>query len=139
MKSILMSLMIGAGALLAASSSRRRRQPHPLAPQSCARTAVTGLAQRRKVHAVAIKECRTGMPPLPLLLRLHWLVRCRLLRPTCQQLQRAAAVPARWVNKSSKVYHCPTDKWYAKPRNGEYMTEHDAVTKGLHADHGKAC
>src|SRR5579863_384444 len=39
-----------------------------------------------------------------------------------------------WVNKSTKAYHCSTDKWY-----GEYLAEADAKTQGFHAAHGKAC
>lgn len=44
-----------------------------------------------------------------------------------------------WVNTSSRIYHCPGSHWYGKTKVGAYMSESDAIAKGNHADHGKAC
>ena len=44
-----------------------------------------------------------------------------------------------WVNTASKVYHCPSDRWYGKTKKGAYMSESDAVAQGNRPDHGKAC
>ena len=66
-------------------------------------------------------------------------------RPTVDQRSdtpaaRTAGGDARvWVNTRSNVYHCEGDRWYGKTKHGEYMTERDALAKGAHADHGKAC
>ena len=44
-----------------------------------------------------------------------------------------------WVNLKSNTYHCQSDRFYGKTKDGTYMSEADAKAKGAHADHGKAC
>lgn len=38
-----------------------------------------------------------------------------------------------WVNKDTRVYHKQGDAWYGRTKNGQYMTEADAVKAGYHA------
>ena len=44
-----------------------------------------------------------------------------------------------WANSSSKVYHCPGDKWFGKTKHGEYMAKSEASAKGYRPTHGKDC
>jgi hypothetical protein len=44
-----------------------------------------------------------------------------------------------WVNTTSKVYHCPGDRYYGNTKAGSYMTEQAAIAAGDRPDHGKAC
>jgi len=44
-----------------------------------------------------------------------------------------------WVNKTSKIYHCPTSRYYGKTKSGEYMTQKEAQDAGNKPAGGKAC
>lgn len=70
--------------------------------------------------------------------------------PAAQQYQRSAASPLLtpaaaggrdqvWVNTATKVYHCPSDRWYGKTNKGEYMSQSQAQAQGYRPDHNKPC
>ena len=44
-----------------------------------------------------------------------------------------------WVNTKSGVYHCPNTRWYGNTKNGQYMTQKEAQSKGYRAAHGTLC
>jgi len=44
-----------------------------------------------------------------------------------------------WVNSESKVYHCQSDKYYGKTKNGKYLSEAAAKAEGDRPDAGKTC
>jgi hypothetical protein len=64
--------------------------------------------------------------------------------PKSMPAPSAAAAPGGgpnmvWVNTASKVYHCPTDRYYGKTKAGKYVTEAAAQAEGDKADAGKKC
>ena len=44
-----------------------------------------------------------------------------------------------WVNTATRVYHCPSDRWYGKTSKGEYMSQSQAKAQGYRPDHNKPC
>lgn len=44
-----------------------------------------------------------------------------------------------WVNTATKVYHCPTDRYYGKTKAGKYVSESAAQAEGDKPDAGKKC
>ena len=44
-----------------------------------------------------------------------------------------------WVNASSKVYHCQSDRYYGHTKRGSYMSEAAAKAEGDRPSRGKTC
>jgi hypothetical protein len=44
-----------------------------------------------------------------------------------------------WVNNSTRVYHCPGNRYYGKTRTGEFMEEAQARGYGIRAYTGTGC
>jgi hypothetical protein len=38
-----------------------------------------------------------------------------------------------WANSNTRVYHKQGSRWYGKTKQGQWMTEQDAVKAGYHA------
>ncbi len=59
-------------------------------------------------------------------------------QPAAQQAPGAAPDKV-WVNISTRVYHCPGDRYYGRTKDGRYMTEPDAKASGAHGPRGATC
>lgn len=60
-------------------------------------------------------------------------------QPAPQRAQQPSGPGQVWVNASSKVYHCPGDRYYGKTKRGEFMPEAQAKSSGFHGVNNKAC
>ena len=60
--------------------------------------------------------------------------------PVAAKVEQPKALQTRvWVNKDTKVYHCPGSIYYGKTRNGEFMDEAQARGYGNRAVEGQGC
>ena len=59
-------------------------------------------------------------------------------KPAAQQAPGAGPDKV-WVNSSTNVYHCPSDRYYGKTKDGKYMTEADAKKAGAHGVRNETC
>jgi len=58
------------------------------------------------------------------------------------QVSGAAAASQRgevWATPAAKTYYCHGDREYGQAKEGKYMSESEAMAKGLHAAGGKRC
>lgn len=44
-----------------------------------------------------------------------------------------------WVNTNSGVYHCPNTRWYGNTKQGKFMIQKEAQSKGYRPAYGAVC
>lgn len=60
--------------------------------------------------------------------------------PKPQEKMAPGADPHKvWVNTPTKIYHCPGATYYGRTKQGEYMSEPDAVKAGFKPSRGQTC
>ena len=74
-------------------------------------------------------QAQTTTPPTP---------KHKPFQPADKQAPGAAPDKV-WLNASTKVYHCPTDRYYGRTKDGKYLTEPEALATGAHGPRGAKC
>lgn len=59
-------------------------------------------------------------------------------KPAAEQAPGAAPDKV-WVNLSTKIYHCPGDRYYGRTKDGSYMAEAQAKAAGAHGVRNQTC
>jgi septal ring-binding cell division protein DamX len=147
MKAILLSTAIAAGLLAAGLQDSVAQTPTTVSATCQDGTSYTGDTRRGacRGHGGVKTWNETGAAPTSPSAPTPTSPATTTATPAAPTQRAAPAAPGVggagqvWVNTSSKVYHCPGDRYYGKTKQGEYMSEADAKAKGFRADHGKAC
>ncbi len=146
MKILLISMAVAAAAGISLSANAQAPASAPSGSTALCKDGTYYAGATKKAPAPDTRASRIGMVPS------QRPRHCRAAGPASKAPapaapageKKTAAAPGGgpgqvWANSSTKVYHCPTDRYYGKTKTGEYMSEADAKAKGFKPDHGKAC
>lgn len=60
--------------------------------------------------------------------------------PVATSIETVSGADVRvWVNRKSRVYHCPRTQYYGDTKSGEFMKESEALASGNRPAYGRSC